>query len=67
MDYWHTVYPQYGLAHNRGYATPDHLEALRLHGPSPLHRFSFAPVREACCWAVGISQQPLPLETSSLA
>ncbi len=46
MDEWHEKYPQYGLKHNRGYATADHLEALRTHGPSPLHRYSFAPVRE---------------------
>jgi ribonuclease HII len=54
-------YPQYGLASNKGYGTADHLAALRVHGPSPLHRFSFAPVREACCWATGATQQSLPL------
>ena len=54
-------FPQYGLAHNKGYGTPDHLEALRIHGPSPLHRFSFAPVRESSCWAAGATQSPLPL------
>ncbi len=64
MDEWHEVYPQYGLAHNRGYATPDHLEALRRYGPTPLHRFSFAPVREAGCWAVGATQRALPLLAS---
>lgn len=64
MDEWHEVYPQYGLAHNRGYATPDHLEALRRYGPTPLHRFSFAPVREAGCWAVGATQKALPLLAS---
>jgi ribonuclease HII len=52
-------YPQYGLAHNKGYGTPDHLAALRLHGPSPLHRYSFAPVREASCWASGARQESL--------
>jgi len=54
-------FPQYGLAHNKGYGTPHHLTALRLHGPSPLHRFSFAPVREASCWAATATQSPLPL------
>jgi ribonuclease HII len=54
-------YPHYGLASNKGYATSDHLAALRQHGPSPLHRFSFAPVREARCWASGATQQPLPI------
>jgi len=55
------IYPQYGLASNKGYGTPAHLEALRLNGPSPLHRFSFAPVREAQCWSAGARQEPLPL------
>ncbi len=54
-------YPQYGLASNKGYGTPDHLAALRIHGPSPLHRFSFAPVREAKCWAAGATQGSLQL------
>ena len=40
-----TVHPQYGLASHKGYATPDHRAALKQHGPTPLHRFSFAPVR----------------------
>lgn len=38
-------YPQYGLASNKGYGTPDHLAALRAHGATPWHRASFAPVR----------------------
>ncbi len=62
MDEWHEKYPQYGLQHNRGYATADHLEALRAHGPSPLHRYSFAPVRDCMSWAAGAAQSPLPLE-----
>ncbi len=62
MEEWDIVYPQYGLARHKGYATPDHLEALRQHGPSPLHRYSFAPVRESSCWAAGATQAPLPLE-----
>ncbi len=61
MDRWSGIYPQYGFGHNRGYATADHLEALRLHGPTPHHRFSFAPVREARCWAVSAIQTDLPL------
>jgi ribonuclease HII len=62
MGEWDAVYPQYGLAQHKGYATPDHLEALRLHGPTPLHRHSFAPVREAGCWAAAAKQAPLPLD-----
>jgi ribonuclease HII len=41
---WDPVFPVYGLASNKGYSTPHHLAALREHGPSPLHRQSFAPV-----------------------
>jgi ribonuclease HII len=59
-------YPQYSLAANKGYGTAAHLAALRTYGPSPLHRYSFAPVREACCWAAGATQQPLPLEAAGV-
>jgi ribonuclease HII len=44
MREWDPVFPLYGLASNKGYSTPRHLTALREHGPSPLHRQSFAPV-----------------------
>ena len=37
-------YADYGFASNVGYATPFHLEKLKLHGPSEIHRRSFAPV-----------------------
>ncbi|RXH54912.1 ribonuclease HII [Granulicella sibirica] len=39
------THPQYGLASHKGYATPEHRRALTQHGPTPLHRQSFAPVR----------------------
>lgn len=45
MDEYDAAYPQYGFARNRGYCTPDHLRALAEHGPCPIHRRSFAPVR----------------------
>ena len=61
MEEWDALYPQYGLARHKGYATADHLEALRQLGPTPLHRFSFAPVRDAHCWAAGATHTPLPL------
>ncbi len=44
MRAMHQDYPLYGLASNKGYSTPDHVRSLREHGPSPLHRQSFAPV-----------------------
>ncbi len=40
-------YPHYGWERNKGYGTADHLHALTRHGPSPLHRRSFAPVARA--------------------
>ena len=39
-------YPGYGFAQHKGYSTSKHLECLRLKGPCPLHRRSFAPVTE---------------------
>ena len=39
-------YPQYGFCDNMGYGTPQHLAAIARYGPSPVHRRSFAPVRE---------------------
>jgi ribonuclease HII len=38
------TYPQYGFARHKGYGTNQHRQALERHGPSPLHRRSFAPV-----------------------
>ena len=40
------THPHYGWERNKGYGTPDHLAALREHGPTPLHRRSFAPVAQ---------------------
>jgi ribonuclease HII len=40
-------HPHYGWDRNMGYGTAEHLAALRQHGPSPLHRRSFAPVAQA--------------------
>src|SRR5438128_4777814 len=56
------AYPGYGLAQHKGYSTPEHMQALRRLGPTPLHRYSFAPVRESNCWSSGATQTPLPLE-----
>jgi ribonuclease HII len=40
----HEQFPQYGFAAHKGYSTPEHLEALRVHGPCVHHRKHFAPV-----------------------
>ncbi len=41
-------YPEYGFAGHKGYGSAMHLEALRQHGPCPIHRRSFAPVTAVC-------------------
>jgi len=38
-------WPEYGFAHHKGYATAEHLRAIQKHGPSPVHRMSFAPLK----------------------
>jgi ribonuclease HII len=40
-------YPRYGLSRHKGYGTKYHLDCLDKYGPSPIHRFTFAPVKEA--------------------
>lgn len=47
MLQWDRIYPQYGLARHKGYPTAVHKERLQQYGPSPLHRFSYAPVAAA--------------------
>ena len=39
-------YPAYGFERHKGYGTPEHLAALRRHGPCPAHRKGFAPVAQ---------------------
>lgn len=46
MVEWDAVFPQYGLARHKGYYTPEHVAAIREHGPTWLHRYSFDPVRQ---------------------
>lgn len=40
------LYPGYGFASHKGYHAPEHVEALRRLGPSPIHRAGWAPIRE---------------------
>jgi len=54
MCEWDQVFPVYGLRSNKGYSAPKHLAALREHGPSALHRQSFAPV-----WNAPVPQEVL--------
>ena len=47
MQKYGEKYPQYGFEKHKGYGTKLHLEALKKFGACPIHRQSFAPVREA--------------------
>lgn len=45
MHVLHNQYPNYGWDSNVGYGSKDHLQAINQHGPCPLHRFSYAPMK----------------------
>ena len=64
---WAKIYPQYGLARNKGYGTPDHLEALRRYGITPSHRLSFAPVSELARFSAVLPPEAGPRQISLFA
>lgn len=45
MTEYDGIYPQYGFARHKGYGTKRHMAAIKLHGPSPIHRKSFRPIK----------------------
>ncbi len=47
MDRYHRRHPEYGFIKHKGYATKQHKAALRKYGPSPIHRFSYKPVKDS--------------------
>lgn len=47
MKQYAVQYPEYLFEQNMGYGTKDHLEAIQLYGITPLHRRSFAPIKES--------------------
>jgi ribonuclease HII len=55
MREYDLLYPGYGFGQHKGYGTPQHQAALRQHGPCPIHRRSFAPIRN-----LKITQTTLP-------
>src|SRR2546425_316806 len=57
MCEWDAVFPDYGLARHKGYSTPEHAGALASHGPTPLHRLSFEPVRSRSLFPVDLDEQ----------
>jgi len=46
MNSYHQIYCNYRFNQHKGYATKQHLEAIKKFGPCPIHRQSFSPVRE---------------------
>ena len=64
MRVWDKVFPAYGLASHKGYSTPEHLEAIRTHGLTPLHRLSFEPVRAHSLFPVEHDPQMALFETA---
>jgi ribonuclease HII len=53
------VYPGYGFAIHKGYATAAHREALRMLGPSPIHRTSWRRVRELTADHAGLVEEAM--------
>ncbi len=45
MVKFHELYPAYGFHEHKGYGTPNHLAAIKQHGPCAIHRMTFAPIR----------------------
>lgn len=49
MQNYDCIFPGYGLARHKGYATREHLIALGKYGPAPIHRSTFEPVKTMLC------------------
>lgn len=47
MEKYHEKFPLYGFNEHKGYGTKKHFLALKTHGPCPIHRFSFDPVKRS--------------------
>ncbi|HUI56775.1 MAG TPA: ribonuclease HII [Bryobacteraceae bacterium] len=67
MRVWDAVFPSYGLASHKGYATDEHCRAIEQFGPTPLHRLSFQPVRAHCLFPLDYSPQMELFETAGVA
>lgn len=58
MEALDALHPGYDLRTHKGYPTPAHLRALAARGPSPLHRLTFAPVRDAKTCLTALPHSP---------
>jgi ribonuclease HII len=65
MKAWDQVFPEYGLADHKGYATPEHRRAIREHGLTPLHRLSYEPVRARSVFPLEADLQMELFETAA--
>ncbi|MBL7158073.1 MAG: ribonuclease HII [Candidatus Omnitrophica bacterium] len=45
MEKYHRKYPKYNFARHKGYGTKEHFARIKAHGPCPIHRRSFSPVK----------------------
>lgn len=57
MKIYHHQYPQYGWNTNVGYPAKAHKNALHFHGPTPLHRYSYAPVAKAAAPSASLARE----------
>ena len=67
MRVWDEVFPAYGLAEHKGYSTPEHRQAIRQFGITPLHRLSFDPVRACSRFPLHDTRQMDLFETAGAA
>ena len=67
MRVWDEVFPEYALASNKGYGTPEHSKALVELGPTPLHRLSFEPVRAHSKFPIDYNPQMDLFDTAGAA
>ena len=61
------AYPHYGFDSNKGYGARHHLDALEKHGPCPIHRITFAPVKDYVLPSVSFFETMLKRSTSLVA
>ncbi len=54
----HALYPEYAFDQHKGYPTALHLALLRLHGVSPVHRRTYAPVRNLISELAAFAKRP---------
>ncbi|HWB85805.1 MAG TPA: ribonuclease HII [Bryobacteraceae bacterium] len=67
MRAWDEVFPEYGLASHKGYATAEHRRAIKKHGLTPLHRLSFEPVSAQALFPIHYDPQMELFDTAGAA